>query len=86
MKYRFASDHVAAMSRAVALVQGMKGSPFARGEGLRTRWPLVIDTQPAEIGAGAQAGHKPTVTATIAADGVDDKGVTLKPGRKAGRV
>jgi len=84
MKYRFAGDHVAAMSRTVPLVQGVPGSPFSAGKGLWKVWPLVIDTAPAEIGAGKAAGHKPTVVATIAA--VDAAGVTLRPPGRAGRA
>ena len=84
MKYQFASDHVQAMSRAVALVQGaVPGSPFAGREGLTRRWPLVIDTAPEQIGQGDPA-HKPTVAAAIAPDGVDEAGVTLLRPRPLG--
>jgi len=85
MKYRFASDHVMSMSRLMPLVQGLRGSPFAAGKGLLRVWPLVIDNQPAEIGAGRDVAHKPTVTATIARDGVDAEGVTLTSPRRIGR-
>jgi len=83
-KYRFAGDHVAAMSRAVPLVRGVKGSAFAGGKGLSKAWPVVIDNQLAEIGSGDPA-HKPTVEAVIASDGVDAKGVTLTTRRKISR-
>ncbi|OPX23271.1 MAG: hypothetical protein B1H04_03880, partial [Planctomycetales bacterium 4484_123] len=85
MKYRFASDHVMSMSRAMPLVHGLKGSPFALGRGLLRVWPLVIDNQPAEIGAGRDVAHKPTVTAVIARGGVDAEGVTLASPRRIGR-
>ncbi len=86
-KYKFARDHVAAMSRLVAIVQGLPGSPFAAGEGLRRRWRLVIDNQLAEIGMAVAGGlHKPTVSAKIAPDGVDEKGITLAPPRKIGSL
>ena len=84
MKYKFAGDHVAAMSRAVAVVQGVAGSPFAGRRGLNRVWPLVIDTAPSEIGSGKPA-HRPTVTAVIAPGGVDKAGVTLKGPRSLGR-
>ncbi|MHC4718587.1 MAG: hypothetical protein ACYS5V_16580, partial [Planctomycetota bacterium] len=84
MKYKFAADHVAAMSRAVAAVQGVKGSPFALGRGLQRVWPLVIDNQPNEIGSGNPA-HRPTVAATIASGGVDEAGVTLTGPRRLSR-
>jgi len=85
MKYKFAFDHVLAMSRAVALVQGaVKGAPFAGSEGLTRRWPLVIDTEPAQIGQGSPA-HRPTVTARVAPGGVDEAGITLAAPRRLGR-
>ncbi len=83
MKYAFAADHVASMSRLVPLVRGADGSPFASGEGLRRPWPVVIDTAPQEIGSGSPA-HKPTVTARIAA--VEGTSITLSPPSQAGRV
>ncbi len=46
-----AHDHVAAMARAVAIAQGLPGTPFAEGKGLHRPWPLVIDNQSHEIGA-----------------------------------
>ena len=84
-KYRFASDQVAAMARTIPVVRGVAGSPFAEGKGLRRVWPLVIDRHEAEIGAGKAAGHKPTVFAKIAKDGVKGNTVTLEPARKLGR-
>jgi len=83
MKYHFAGDHVAAMSRLVPIVRGAPGSPFSRGEGLLGLWPVVIDTQAREIGSG-NPGHKPTVTAKVAE--VDATGLTLAAPGKAGRA
>ena len=77
-KYRFAFDQVAAMSRTIPVVRGVPGSPFAVGSGLRRVWPLVIDNQLAEIGAGKNSQHKPTVTGEIAKDGVAADSLTLK--------
>jgi uncharacterized protein (TIGR03790 family) len=77
-KYKFAADHVLAMSRAAAIVQGIRGGGFDEGKGLRRVWPLVIDNQIEEIGLevdGAQ--HKPTVTSVIAPDGVSKEGIRL---------
>ncbi|MDD4891530.1 MAG: hypothetical protein PHU85_16550, partial [Phycisphaerae bacterium] len=74
-KTGFAADQVASMMRAVPMVQGVVGGPFARGEGLNRLWPLVIDAEPAEIGLQARTTtapdspllppHIPTVVATI---------------------
>ena len=77
-KYKFAADHVAAMSRAAAIVQGIRGYGFDEGKGLNRVWPLVIDNQIDEIGLEVDgAGHKPTVTSVIAPDGVSKEGITL---------
>ena len=77
-KYKFAADHVAAMSRAAAIVQGIRGGGFDEGKGLRRVWPLVIDNQIEEIGLEDGGGqHKPTVTGVIAADGVSKDGIRL---------
>jgi len=85
-KYRFASDQVQAMARTIPVVRGAKGSPFAAGKGLRRVWPLVIDRHEAEIGAGKDAAHKPTVFAKIVKDGIAGDLVTLEPPRKLRRA
>jgi len=70
-KAQFAADQVAAMHRAVAIVQGqgLADNPFAAGTGLARPWPLVIDNHSNEIGMipkDSTEQHRPVVAARIA--------------------
>ena len=78
-KRKFAGDHVLAQRRMVLLVRGLGNSPFTAGKGLLRTWPLVIDAAEAEIGAGKDSAHVPTVAAAIATDGVKPGSLALKP-------
>jgi len=77
-KHGFAQDHVASMAQAVAVVQGVPGSPFAAGKGLLRVWPLVIDNQSLEVGAVVKK-TQPASTTTAASSPASPAGVQHKP-------
>ncbi len=89
-KFRFAGDHVSSLDRAIPLVRGAGGSPFAIGRGLQRIWPLVIDNHLNEIGLPLKEtglAHKPTVTGVVAKDGVNKRGILVdRVKKRSGRT